>query len=325
MKKFLSSLVVGAAAGLMAWPTWGVAADIKLDLPVLPVPSLSNFTPPVIKAKRFDHANGLDIDFVVKPAQAYRTDFAAGTNKVGGSGTLLADVAKLNEKGVNTVYLINVFDFWETVVVRSDSNIRTLKDLEGRTLAAALPTTVYAMFRFFAQDAGLDLSKVSVQGSTVPGLVALAAAGRVDAVSVWEPAYSVLTYKNDKYRSLDFVRAWEKRIGENEIPYLGVAAHRDWVDSHKEVIARLYKTYEQAAAFIKKNPEETASIISKASNDKLKRDMLVNLIKSDRFTLNVHWGATRRAAADTFFRAAVTAKYLNHMPPASVLYDGEGH
>ena len=134
-KTKLSSTLVAAVIGFALHPASGNAADIKLDLPVFPVPSLSNFTPPIIKAKKFDHANGLDINFVVKAARSYRTDFASGTNKVGGSGTVLADVAKLTEKGVNTVYLFNVFDFWGTVVVSSKSNIHSLKDLEGRRKA----------------------------------------------------------------------------------------------------------------------------------------------------------------------------------------------
>ena len=38
----------------------------------------SAFTPPIIKAKGFDKANGLDLNVISKPARAYRTDFAAG-------------------------------------------------------------------------------------------------------------------------------------------------------------------------------------------------------------------------------------------------------
>ncbi|HKI63550.1 MAG TPA: ABC transporter substrate-binding protein [Burkholderiales bacterium] len=325
MRKSKRSLTLAAAiVGFAFHPATGNAADLKLDLPVFPVPSLSNFTPPIIKAKKFDHANGLDINFVVKAARSYRTDFASGTNKVGGSGTVLADVAKLTEKGVSTVYLFNVFDFWGTVVVSAASNIHSLKDLEGRTLAAALPTTNYAMFRYFAQAAGVDLSKLAVQGSTVPGLVALAAAGRVDAVQMWEPARSVLTYGNNKYRSLDIIRAWKKKTGGDAIPYLGVAAHREWVAGHKAEIQRLYRTYDMAAKFVKEHPADAASIISDASNGKLKRDMLVALIKSDRLGLSVYWGAKRAGAAAKIFQAAVTSHYLERMPPESVLYDGGG-
>ncbi len=93
------------------------AEPVKLTIPTLPSPSLGAFMGPVIKAQKFDEQNGLDLTFVQKPTATYRTDFAAGTDQLGGSGTLLADVALLKEKGLDVVYLFNVFDFWGTVVV----------------------------------------------------------------------------------------------------------------------------------------------------------------------------------------------------------------
>jgi ABC-type nitrate/sulfonate/bicarbonate transport system substrate-binding protein len=299
------------------------ADEVKLDLPVFPVPSLSAFTPPVIKAKGFDKANGLDLNIVTKAAGTYRTDFAAGTNKLGGSGTVLADVAKLNEKGVKTIYLFNVFDYWGTVVVPAASDIRSLKDLNGKKLAASLPTTNYALFRYFAQTAGVDLSSLKVQGSPVPGLVPMAVSGRVDAVQMWEPAHSVLTYKNSDYRALDLTSNWKKQTGFSAVPYLGVAAHKEWVDENAELIPKLYQSYKMAADFIVKNPEEAAQIVSDASGGKLKTDMLVDLIKSDRLALNVYWGNAFPDAANAVFKAATETAYLKAMPSSDVLYAGK--
>ncbi len=299
------------------------AAEVKLDLPVFPIPSLSAFTPPVIKAKGFDKANGLDLNIVTKSAGTYRTDFAAGTHKLGGSGTILADVAKLNEKGVKTIYLFNVFDFWGTVVVRADSNIRTLKDLNGKKLAASLPTTNYALFRYFAQTEGVDLSNLKVQSSPVPGLVPMAVSGRVDGVQMWEPAHTILTFGNSNYRALDLTSKWKKRTGLSVVPYLGVAAHKEWDDANAELIPKLYRSYKMAADFIKKNPEEAAQIISDASGGKLKKAVLVNLMNSDRLNLNVYWGNTYPDAAKAVFQAATETAYLKSMPSLDILYAGK--
>ena len=300
----------------------GLAENAKLDLPTFPVPSLSAFTPPIIKAKGFDKANGLDLNIQSKPARVYRTDFAAGTNKLGGSGTILADVAKLTEKGVETVFLFNVFDFWGTVVVKADSPIKTLKDLEGKKLAASLPTTNYALFRYFADLAGVDMSKVAVQASPVPGLVPMAVSGRVDGVQMWEPAHSVLTFGNNDYRALDLVSRWHKETGFKALPYLGVAAHRSWVDENAELIPKLFNAYKMAADFIAANPEEAAQIVSDASNGKLKTEVMVDLIKSDRFGMNVYWGNQYPEAANAVFKSAMQIKYLEKMPSSAVLYDG---
>lgn len=320
--KFITGFMAAAlvCAAVPGGPA--VAAEIELELATFPIPSLSAFTPPVIKAMKFDKANGLNLTFVAKQASTYRTDFAAGTNKIGGSGTILADVAKLSEKGVSTVFLFNVFDFWGTVVVASDSGINSLKDLEGKTLAASLPTTNYAMFRYFSKNAGLDLSKVAIQGSPVPGLVPMAVTGRVDAVQMWEPAHSVLTYGTDKYKALDIVSDWKARSGYAAIPYLGVAAHKEWADANPETIEKLYRTYKMAGDFIKENPGEAARIISDASKGKLKAVVLEDLIRSGRLGINVYWGGANRAEAKAVFKAAIEIEYLEAMPAEGVLYSG---
>jgi len=297
-------------------------AQVKLDLPVFPVPSLSAFTPPVIKAMGFDKMNGLDLNVQTKPAGTYRTDFAAGTSMLGGSGTLLADVAKLNEKGVETVFLFNVFDFWGTVVVKADGPIKTLKHLEGRTIAAALPTTNYALFRYFATRAGVDLSKVEVQSSPVPGLVPMAVLGRVDGVQMWEPAHTVITYGNNKFRGLDIVSNWKKETGFSALPYLGIAAHKEWVEANGDLILKLYKTYKAATNFILENPEKAAKIISDSSKGKLKKNVLVSLIKSDRLGINMYWGNKYPDANKAVFKAAMEIKYLKNMPSSKIVYSG---
>jgi ABC-type nitrate/sulfonate/bicarbonate transport system substrate-binding protein len=319
MSKFLSiSGSLLAAAAFVATAATARADVAKLVIPTLPVPSLGYFTPPIIKSQRFDKENGLDITFVQKPASTYRTDFAAGTDLIGGSGTLLADIALLNEKGVKTVYLFNVFDFWGTVVVPKDSDIHTLADLKGKTLAAALPTTNYAMFLYFAKLAGLDMSTVHPRGTTVPGLVPMALAGRTDAVELWEPAYSILVHKSNKFRAIDLVGKWKKATGSSLIPYLGVSAYESWVKQNGQLIPKLYKTYQLAAQFIKKHPAKAAQIIGK--DTKIAPEILEGLIKSDRLGLNVYWAGTHRKAAEKVFEAGMDTGYLKKMPPAGALY-----
>lgn len=310
-------LVCAALAASLHFST--ASAAEKIEVPTLPVPSLGYFLPPVIKAQRLDEANGLDLEFIQKQAATYRTDFAAGTHKIGGSGTVLADVALLKEKGVDVVYLFNVFDFWGTVVVPKDSEIKTLPDLEGKILAAALPTTNYAMFRYFADRAGLDLSTVKVRGTSVPGLVPTARAERADAVQLWEPAYSVLTHGNDDFRRLEFVQPWKKETGHDAIPYLGVAVYRSWAEEHRDLIPRLYRTYQAAADFIRTNPDAAARAIAKDSG--LDQEAVRDLLESDRLGLNIYWPKEHQQSMEEVFKAAVSIGYLKEMPPAEVLYD----
>lgn len=296
----------------------------ELTIPVFPFPGLGAFLPPVIDAKGFGEANDLDITWKTEPERVYRTNFAAGTNKIGGSATLLADVAKLNELGVETVFLFNIFDFWGTVVVAADSGISELGDLQGSKLAASLPTTNYALFRYAAKMDGVDLSEVEIQASPVPGLIPIMLAGRVDGVQVWEPAHSQLVHGNDNFRALDVVGVIARHTGQSKIPYVGIAAHKSWVEDNGELIPKLFATYAAAAAFINDNPEEAAEIISEASDGKLTRDVLVGLIGSGRMGMDVYWVSDVLSAAKATFEAAMSIEYLNQMPADSIVYGREG-
>ena len=121
----------------------------KLSIVIFSPPSLGAFMPPVIKAQKLDQANGLDITFQERTPDAYTAQFNSGEFKVGGSASLLT-IGLADIRGVKVKYLFNLFDFWGAVVT-SRPEIKTLKDLEGKQLAAARATTNYVMFEFFAK------------------------------------------------------------------------------------------------------------------------------------------------------------------------------
>src|SRR5215510_3118265 len=102
----------------------------KISIVIFSPPSLGAFMPPVIKAKKLDQANGLDITFQERPPDAYTAQFNSGEFKVGGSASLLT-VGLGDARGVKLRYLFNLFDFWGAVVT-SRPEVKTLKDLEGR-------------------------------------------------------------------------------------------------------------------------------------------------------------------------------------------------
>src|SRR5215468_9901762 len=212
-----------AATGLSLGSLGAQAQNLdKLDIVVFSAPSLGAFMPPVIKAKKLDQANGLDITFQERTPDAYQAQFNSGEFKVGGSASLL-QVALGNARGVKVQYLFNLFDFWGAVVT-SRPEVKTLKDLEGKQLVAARATTNYVMFEFFAKKLGVDVSKLQVVNTATPGLVGYAIADRADAVQLWEPAYTLLLAKKPSIRTLDtdMQASWKAFAGGTRIPYLGV-------------------------------------------------------------------------------------------------------
>src|SRR5262245_33152143 len=113
----------------------------KISIVVFGPPSLGAFLQPVIKEFKLDEANGLAIDFAERTPDAYAAQFNSGEFQVGGSAAVLT-VGLADARGVKVAYLFNLFDYWGAVVT-SRADVKTLKDLEGKDLAAARGTTNY--------------------------------------------------------------------------------------------------------------------------------------------------------------------------------------
>src|SRR5246127_596788 len=254
MKRFRIGIGLIIAATMMA-PASAQELN-KLSIVVFGPPSLGAFLPPVIKANKFDEKNGLSISFEERTPDAYTAQFNSGEFQLGGSASLLT-VGLADTRGVKVTYLFNLFDFWGAVVT-SRAEVKTLKDLEGKELAAAKGTTNYVMFDWFARQLGADTSKFSVINTATPGLIGYALADRAAAVQLWEPAYTTLLSKKPDMRTIDIgiADSWKKFTGSRNIPYLGVAAHVDWAEKHQALIPKLYATYKEAAEWVTAHPDE---------------------------------------------------------------------
>lgn len=317
-----------AFAAILATSTvllsFGANAQEKLtdlSIVVFGPPSLGAFLPPIIKAQGFDAAHGLNITFAERTPDAYTAQFNSGEFKIGGSAALLT-VGLAEARGVEATYLFNLFDFWGAVVTTRDE-VQSLGDLAGQDLAAATGTTNYQMFRWLAEAQGLDLSKVNAVNTATPGLVGYVMADRAAAVQLWEPGYTSLMAQNPNIRSLDLniKGTWEQFAGSPNIPYLGVAAHRDWIEGNEETVAALYAAYKDAADWLQANPEEAGEIIAGGASD-----VSVNyaeLIKAnDRLGLNVQWARDIADEIRKVYEVGLEIEYFPSMPTDATIYQG---
>ena len=321
-KRFrLPALGAITALAMGAMTPAAAQAPSKVTIVVFGFPSLGAFMPPVIKAQKFDTANGLDIEFVERPPDAYTTQFNAGEFKVGGSAAVLT-VGLADARGVKVKYLFNLFDFWGTIVT-SRPAIKSVKDLEGKQLAAARSTTNYVMSEFFAKQQGVDVAKIDVVNTATPGLIGYAIADRADAIQLWEPAYTLLKSKKPDVRMLDYNMAatWKKFAGGERIPYLGVAAHADWIEANPTLVQKLYTTYKAAGEYIAKNPMEAAALIApKSTADD--RTALVELIKAnDRLGMAVVGANEVSKQIEAVYKAGIDVGYLKTQPANDTIYN----
>ena len=285
-------------------------------------PSLGAFLPAVIEDGKFDEKNGVDLKFTYATPDNYNSEFGAGHYDVGGSAALLSEALR-TERGADVTYLFNLFDFFGTVVT-SDDSIKALTDLPGQSLAAATGTTNYAMFRWFAQQAGVELDKVKTVNQTTSGLSTMAQTGRTDATQLWEPAYSTLVAKKPDIRTieLDFAR-WQSEFGTSDIPYLGVAAQSAWAEKNPDTVKAMYETYKAAATWVMENPKDAAAVIAKTipgGDAKVIQELIEQ--NDERLRLRVLPASEAADGIKAVFKAGQDSGYLKKAPPESVIYQG---
>ncbi|MEA2946378.1 MAG: NitT/TauT family transport system substrate-binding protein [Alphaproteobacteria bacterium] len=313
------SCAVALAIALFASPSQSQPLD-KLSIVIFSAPSLGAFMPPVIKAKKLDQANGLDISFQERTPDAYTAQFNSGEFKIGGSASLLT-IGLADARGVKVKYLFNLFDFWGAVVT-SRPEIKTLKDLEGKQLAGARATTNYVMFEFLAKKLGVDVSKIQVVNTATPGLVGYALADRADAVQIWEPAYTLLLAKKPGIRTIDIgiETTWKAFAGGTRIPYLGVAAHADWADQNPALVAKLYATYTAAADWIAKNPDEAAPLVAPGASAEDVKSMATLIRNNERLAMSLVPANDVRNEIEAVYRAGIDVGYFPALPSSATVY-----
>jgi sulfonate transport system substrate-binding protein len=125
-------------------------------------------------------------------------------------------LAKANGNPIKTPYIFSRPE-WTALVVRKDSNIRTLADLKGKKVAATKGTDPYLFLLRSLQTAGLkrgDIEHVSLQHAD--GRAALEQ-GKVDAWAGLDPhmaaseleSGSKLIYRNVAFNTYGFLNVRE--------------------------------------------------------------------------------------------------------------------
>ncbi len=296
----------------------------ELSIVVFNPPSLGAFLPPIIKAQKLDEKNGLKINFEERTPDAYTAQFNSGEFKLGGSAALLT-VGLADTRGVKVTYLFNLFDFWGAVVT-SRPDIKTLKDIEGKELAAAKGTTNYVMFDWFARQLGADPAKFAVVNTATPGLVGYAMADRAAAVQLWEPAYTTLVSKKKDIRTIDLhiADSWKKFTGSSNIPYLGVAAHIDWAEKNPTLIPKLFAAYKEAATWVSAHPDEAAKLIVAKGTPEQQKAISDIIRANGRLGMNVKWASDVKKEINSVYAAGKSTSFLSSDPAPSTIYQAPG-
>ena len=191
---------------------------------------------------------------------------SAGSNKANellrsGSidvGSTAGSAALLARSNGSPIQVIDIFSQpeWSAIVVGPDSDIASVDDLAGKSVAATKGTDPYFFLLQSLEEAGLSIDDVEVQNLQHADGRAALDGGSVDAWAGLDPIMAAAEVESGDqliYRNVDF----------NTYGFLN--ATEDFIENHADLAQAVVDAYEQAREWALENPEETAALLAEVA------------------------------------------------------------
>lgn len=105
----------------------------------------------------------------------------------GGLGNPPATIGVVRGLPIQGTMVLNMLDFVEAMVVRTDADIKSFKDLAGKTIAAPFGSTTHYLLLQALADEGLDPADMKILDLRPSDIAVAWSRGDIDAAWFWEP------------------------------------------------------------------------------------------------------------------------------------------
>ena len=198
----------------------------------------------------------------------------AGSIDVGSTAGSAALLARSNGSPIKTIDVYSQPN-WSAILVPADSDIESVEDLKGHTIAAATATDPYFFLLQALEEAGLSSDDVTIENLLHPDGKAAVESGAVDAWSGLDPLLSTsvesgatkVIYDNIDFNSYGFLNATES-----------------FIEKSPQLAQLVVNAYEKARAYAIANPEEAAQILADAAEIELP---VATAVLTDRTNLDI--------------------------------------
>lgn len=196
---------------------------------------------------------GIEVEWVFSQGSNRALEFL-NSNSVdfGSTAGAAALVSKANGSPIQNVYIFSKPE-WTALVSAADSEIKSIEDLRGKTIAATLGTDPYIFLLRALAAEGIDASEVEIvnlqHGDGATSLIT----GQVDAWSGLDPHMARVELDSGAnlfYREPDF----------NTYGFLNV--RNDFAEKYPEYVEKIIELYEQARNWTIDHPNEATSLLA---------------------------------------------------------------
>jgi NitT/TauT family transport system substrate-binding protein len=150
-----------------------------------------------------------------------------------------------------------------TLLVGPDSDVRSLRDLPGRTIALnTLNDLIRLTIKKLLRDTGIDPASVNYTEVPWQNQADAYKQGSIQVLSVIEP-FQTRYVTQLQFRPLSYIfpAAWK-----TSIPLAGWVALEEWVPSHREPLQRFARVLERSVQYLKANPAEERKLMAEFFN-----------------------------------------------------------
>lgn len=158
---------------------------------------------------------------------------------------------------IQGIMVLNMLDYVEAMVVRTDADIKSFADLEGKTIAAPFGSTTHYLLLQALTDEGIDPASMEILDLRPNDIAVAWARGDIDAAWYWEPNLDKAVSDGGNIFMTSGIMAsrgyptWD----------VGVVIN-DFAESYPHLVEAFLKAECEGIDYWISNPAETAAIIA---------------------------------------------------------------
>jgi NitT/TauT family transport system substrate-binding protein len=210
----------------------------------------------------FDSDNGVNIKLVnFTGREGLESGFASGRFEAANNAT--NDSIRLAALGIDLkVVLMEDFSLEADAIISCNPEVRSLEDVEGRTVAYEELSVSDLLFRYAFEQAGLDFDTIDYTPAPPDEAATAVTAGRVDVATTYQP---YLQKALDEGENCKILYTAAERPG---IISDGLAFNTEFAEENPEAVVGVLRAWDDAVDFYNENTEQAQAIIAENVDSK---------------------------------------------------------
>ena len=285
----------------------------------LAFPAMGSMLLDVLIEKGIDKKHGFAVEPVSQNSVPVYYGMAAN-----GDADIIVGGPNVFQKMILEGVPIKIFSTWAPMqmlsVISGDGAVKSLSDLKGKSLAAAVGSAEYQVTAMYGRHLGLNFgSDVTVISAAPPLARSQLEASRVEAAMLWEPTTTMALRDNSKFKVIMSGDAAWKAVANERGFNLVLAARDEYLKRNEKILPRLIAMLQEAQKFAMENLDETDAILQRTL--KMPAGVYKDAAQSGRLAFDVQptTGAVRNTIWN-MFKVAVDTNFLPKLPPEDSIY-----